>query len=409
VRENRTPGSVRGAARKGRPYRDRFISRLINVIGVLVARRSPSPLLLLATAVAALSCSRSETDRPSGGAPSASPPDAAARDAGGAGGAVTGAPGEAAGAPPDGGDAPPLGDPMATHYESREELVKLFSLKELTERELKFKNPALFLEKNFGGGTPARINQGNRALAQHTRSKEQCLAGLRGVVLQTDEQRARCGGLENMVPVYRHGKPETAEFCIDVFEFPNKACELPMVWAGPTQASAVCNFQGKRLCTEDEWSLACRADPEGGEPRRYAYGEALDLAVCNTQKEHRVIDGTPCDADSARSAYRTCGTDTEPAGSFPACRSRFGVFDQHGNVAEIMTRRDRDDGKLYSQLKGSAWFYTEVAREWDAPRTKDRETYPDHCVYSPRWHVEPMDNAWHVNYHLGFRCCKSIH
>lgn len=305
--------------------------------------------------------------------------------------------------------AAPGGDPMAIHYESLEDLANLFSFKKFTERELKFKNPVLFLEKNFGGGTPTKINQGNKALALHTRTKEQCLAGLRGVVLQTEEQKARCGGLENMVPIYRHGKPETADFCIDIFEFPNQACELPMVWGGPTQASAVCNFQGKRLCTEDEWSLSCRADPEGGAPRRYAYGDELDLAVCNTQKGHRVIDDKPCDADTARSSWRTCGTDTEPAGSFPGCRSRFGVYDQHGNVAEIMTRRDRDDEKLYSQLKGSAWFYAEVAREYNAPKTKDRETYPDHCSFSPRWHVEPMEDAWHVNYHLGFRCCKSVH
>ncbi len=299
---------------------------------------------------------------------------------------------------------------MATHYEERDDLVRLFSLKELTARERRFKNPELFLEKNFGGGGPSRVNQGNRALARHTRSKEQCLEGLRDVVLQTEEQRARCGGHENMVPVFKHarGKPRPAEFCIDVFEFPNKPCELPMVWAGPTQAAAVCSLQGKRLCTEDEWSLACRGDPEGGQPRTYAYGDELDLAVCHTQARHRAIDGTPCDADTARSAYETCATDTEPAGAYPACRSRFGVFDQHGNVAEIMTRRDRDDGKQYSQLKGSAWFYVEVARAHDAPRPKDRETYPDHCSYSPRWHVEPMENAWHVNYHLGFRCCKTV-
>jgi hypothetical protein len=37
-----------------------------------------------------------------------------------------------------------------------------------------------------------------------------------------------------------------------------------------------------------------------------------------------------------------------------------------------------------------------------------RETYADHCAHDPRWHVEPMVKAWHVNYHLGFRCCKTI-
>ncbi|AUX27632.1 uncharacterized protein SOCEGT47_082280 [Sorangium cellulosum] len=390
----------------------------------------PAPLRSLRLALAALAvtapscsrdgggCGREEGGAPpSGSAPAPAPAPAATapggpapvspagRPAGSAGG-----PAQAPGEPPGPGGAAPGGDPMAIHHEAREELLGLFSLKAFTERERRLRNPELFLEKNFGGGTPARIHHGNKALAQHTRSKEQCLAGLSGIVLQTEEQRARCGGEENMVPVhrYRRGKPAPAAFCIDIFEFPNRACELPMVWASPTQAAAVCSLQGKRLCTEEEWSLACGGDPEGGAPRVYAYGDELDLAVCNTQKRLRGIDGKPCDGDTARSAYETCGTDTEPSGAYPACRSRFGVFDQHGNVAEIMTRRDRDDGKVYSQLKGSAWFYAEVAREHDAPRPAGRETYPDHCAFSPRWHVEPMENAWHANYHLGFRCCKTI-
>ncbi|WP_437634825.1 SUMF1/EgtB/PvdO family nonheme iron enzyme [Sorangium sp. So ce854] len=385
---------------------------------------TPSPRLrvaLAALAAAPLACSRGDADRgrdagaapPAASAPappaaSAPAPPAAAADAAAA--AASGP----AGAPPaagaDAGAPPAPEDPMATHHEAREDLLRLFSLKDFTERERKLRSPELFLEKNFGGGTPARIHQGNKELARHTRSKAQCLEGLRGVVLQTEEQRARCGGRENMVPVFRtaRGKPKPAEFCIDIFEFPNRPCELPMVWASPTQAATVCSLQGKRLCTEDEWSLACSGDPEGGAPRTYAYGDELDLTVCHTQTPHREIDGKRCDGDTARSAYQTCATDTEPAGSYPACRSRFGVFDQHGNVAEIMTRRDRDDGKLYSQLKGSAWFYVAVAREHDAPRPKGRETYPDHCAFSPRWHVEPMENAWHANYHLGFRCCATI-
>jgi hypothetical protein len=38
----------------------------------------------------------------------------------------------------------------------------------------------------------------------------------------------------------------------------------------------------------------------------------------------------------------------------------------------------------------------------------EKRTYPDHCSYDPRWHVEPMRRAWHVNYHLGFRCCADV-
>ncbi len=208
-----------------------------------------------------------------------------------------------------------------------------------------------------------------------------------------------------MVPIWRKGKkPRT---CIDIFEFPNKACELPVVWASLVQAKEMCAMQGKRLCQQEEWMLACRGDPDGGKDRVFAYGDELDLTVCNTNRPGSTWNPT-CDGDTAGSAFRTCGTNTEPAGAFPRCRSRFGVFDLHGNVAEIMTRLDAD-GQWYSQLKGSAFFYADVARKPDERQKKgERETYPDHCSYDPRWHVEPIGDAWHVNYHLGFRCCKTV-
>jgi formylglycine-generating enzyme required for sulfatase activity len=119
----------------------------------------------------------------------------------------------------------------------------------------------------------------------------------------------------------------------------------------------------------------------------------------------------PCNPRTGATTWATCSTDTEPSGAFPRCRSRFGVFDQHGNVAEIMMRRD-EAGERVSQLKGSAWFYRELAREPDKPvpaTTPSKDTaYPDHCDFNPRWHVEKMNAAWHSNYHLGFRCCKTV-
>jgi len=165
-------------------------------------------------------------------------------------------------------------------------------------------------------------------------------------------------------------------------------------------------MEGKRLCHQEEWMLACQGDPEGGKDWAFAYGDAQDFSVCNTNKPGATYS-PGCDGDSAASAFKTCGTNTEPSGAFPRCRSRFGVFDLHGNVAEIMTRLDAD-GRWYSQLKGSAFFYVDVARGPDEPQKPGRETYPDQCSYDPRWHVEPMTDAWHVNYHLGFRCCKTV-
>ena len=263
-----------------------------------------------------------------------------------------------------------------------------------------------FLRRNIDVGSGAKMNQGNPEIASHAIGRAQCLEGLKGITLQTDEQRKICGGHRNMVPIYEGGDPSTAKTCIDIFEFPNAACELPFVWAGATQANAVCKKLGKRLCSDAEWVLACAGDPAGGEPQRYAYGSELDLSICHTNKSAKTHNqGGACDPHSVKSAYQTCSTNTEPSGAFAGCRSRFGVFDLHGNVAEAMTRRDAD-GKRYSQLKGSAFFYVDVHLKEGDKRVKER--YFDNCSHDPRWHVESMRKAWHVNYHLGFRCCYSV-
>lgn len=318
-------------------------------------------------------------------------------------------------------DAAPLGDPMATHLTRREDLIALLTLRTMTDKERAQVRPYMILDAILGPGAPTRMNQGNKALSLHTTSREACLAGLSGITLQTPEQREICGA-PNMVPVWPKGGRNAASdagagdadggapkpaFCIDIFEFPNRVCELPFVWVSPSAASTMCKLEGKRLCMQEEWSLACRADPEGGKDTRYAYGDKLDLEICHTNRPHR----QRCVSQDANTTWNTCTTDTEPSGSFPRCRSRYGVFDQHGNVAEIMVRKDTDGTKV-SQLKGSAWFYTELAKEPGEPVPEStlmkESAHPDHCNFDPRWHVENIEKALHVNYHLGFRCCKSL-
>jgi hypothetical protein len=356
---------------------------------------------LAATGALALGCSKDEPAP----APSASSAASAAPTAIVAPTAPTSTSEASASPASDAGAAaePASSDPMASHAETLEALLGLVSVGATKTVRRRFPDPDEFLAKTFGLSSPARISQGNKARAHHAVSRAACLEGLRDVVLQTPEQRELCGGFENMVPVARYGKKPKA--CIDIFEYPNRACELPMVWASPMQARRVCELAGKRLCTQEEWSLACRADPEeGGSDRAYAYGDELDLTACNTSKRASSFTDAACNPSSARTAFETCGTNTEPSGAFPRCRSRLGVYDLHGNVAEIMTRLDAD-GTTYSQLKGSAFFYVDVARKQHERPPEGRETYPDHCTYDPRWHVEPMSKAWHVNYHLGFRCC----
>jgi formylglycine-generating enzyme required for sulfatase activity len=303
----------------------------------------------------------------------------------------------------------PTDDGRPLHLETQDQLLALFSIRPYTEKERKRKgDPDMFLRKNVGPDSPAKMNQGNKANASHSVSREQCLTGLAGVTLQTEDQRQKCGA-DYMVPIYKKGDPSKAHYCIDVFEFPNKPCELPYVFVGPTQAQIICEMQGKRLCAQEEWVQACRGDPEGKEDWIYAYGNELDLNICNTNKPAHKFGEPICEPSTVSSTWKTCHSNTEPTGAFPGCRSRFGVFDMHGNVAEEMVRFDPQEGGLVSQLKGSAFFYVDVARK-HTERQKEgtRETYQDHCAHDPRWHVEPMNLAWHVNYHLGFRCCKSI-
>jgi len=262
-----------------------------------------------------------------------------------------------------------------------------------------------YVLKHVDPGGFASMNQGNPELSSHRIDRATCRAGLKGITLQTAEQRTICGH-DNMVPIWDGDDPNEAKTCIDIFEFPNRPCELPFVWASPTIAHGLCKKLGKRLCKQEEWMLACAGDPKGGEEWNYAYGDELDLDVCNTKKTKKGLEGEPCDPHTVKTTWDTCHTDTEPSGAFPRCRSRFGVFDLHGNVAEAMTRWDREERKTVSQLKGSAFFYVDVYRKLsDKP---EKTNYPDHCRHDPRWHVQDMTKAWHVNYHLGFRCCADV-
>jgi sulfatase modifying factor 1 len=274
-------------------------------------------------------------------------------------------------------------EPAASAQIDVEALVSLVSMKERDEASLAAAHSML-------GPGKAHGNQGNPDITKHGITRASCLEGLRHVTLQTYMQHEVCGA-PNEVPIYANGDLKSASVCIDVFEFPNKACVLPFVYTYSIIAQRLCSLDGKRLCTQEEWDVACEADPQGGPPRKYAYGDELDLTVCNTGKPWPPIGGPVCEID--RQLWKTCATNTEPTGSYPHCRSRLGVFDQHGNVAEAMTRKE--NGVNYVQLKGSAFFY-------------EPHMYADHCRFDPRWHVDAVDQSWHTNYHLGFRCCRDV-
>jgi hypothetical protein len=264
-------------------------------------------------------------------------------------------------------------------------------------------------------GSPL-IGQGNPAISRHAMTRAEC----RAVRVGLDETRIHppCDR-RDMVPIFDPGAGETAaqaRVCIDRFEFPDIPCAYPVVFPTAREAALLCAAAGKRICDAHEWEGACAGAlhaPEVeyafGKPRPYAtwlhnrarelvwaYGPHKDHARCATAafKSARCTGG----------GYTICGTHSWPSGSFPGCVSAFGVYDQHGNVAEHMNL-PLDPSQLASrggtgatEMKGS-WFI--FARE---------EAHEDDCRWRAKdWHPSAlMAEDSHRNYHLGFRCCKDV-
>lgn len=272
------------------------------------------------------------------------------------------------------------------------------------------------------------LGQGNPRITKHPMTKSQCL-----------ELQARTKPVPaspqcktpNMVAVYpAGGSAQEAKLCIDQFEFPNLPCEYPVTWVRASEAAALCEALDKRLCDAHEWEGACAGaleplekaypyqrlsklydDPAQRRERRlqleywynrdreivWAYGKTRDPKKCGLgpHKDERcvVVD------------YGTCGTNTYPAGSFPECVSPFGVYDQHGNVAEHMNLPVFPDELASTSKKLGS---TEMKASWFG--FGNVQVHPDDCRWRAKnWHGSRVrDPMSHRNYHLGFRCCKDI-
>jgi formylglycine-generating enzyme required for sulfatase activity len=272
------------------------------------------------------------------------------------------------------------------------------------------------------------VGQGNPAISRHPLTPEQCREKV-AAAHATYENRsfeAICNA-KFMAPLYDPAKerPEDAKACIDQFEFPDIPCEYPVVWVKAREAAEICAAEGKRLCDAHEWEGACdgsldppdyRFDLAYGPPnaavarmeaahnqahkarQRWSYGPEYQKGICaaSSQKSDNCIGG----------GWNICGSNTFPDGSFPECRSPLGVYDLNGNAAEHMnlplaesqmsSRGSRELG--YTEMKGS-WFIFDRYR-----------AHPDWCRWrAPYWHgSRVMDEHSHSNYHLGFRCCKTV-
>lgn len=274
---------------------------------------------------------------------------------------------------------------------------------------------AIFAKSGFMG-------QGNPRVARHPMTPQECAARIPGgPTSYANKKWERICGDKYMAPLYNPATqtPEEATACIDQFEFPNIPCTYPVTWVKAKEAAEICAAQGKRLCDAHEWEGAC--DGALTEPdyffgagsvsaartahnrkyagsKKWAYGPAFQRGVC--------AQASSKSPGCGGGGFNSCGTNTYPTGAFPECVSDLGVYDQHGNAAEHMnlpmapSQMTSTGSKTLgvTEMKGS-WFI------WDS-----YQAHPDWCRWrAPYWHgSKVMSNASHANYHLGFRCCKTV-
>lgn len=266
------------------------------------------------------------------------------------------------------------------------------------------------------------VGQGNPAVARHPMTPAECAARVPGGPESYNNPKwERICGAKYMAPLYdpRTQNAKDATACIDQFEFPNIPCTYPVVWVKAKEAAEICAAQGKRLCDAHEWEGACAGALEPpdyvfgagsvaaaraahnakyGPTKNWAYGPAYRKGICAAASQKSPGCGG--------GGFNSCGSNTYPTGAFPNCVSKLGVYDQHGNAAEHMnlpmapSQMTSTGSKTLgvTEMKGS-WFIF------------DRYyAHQDWCRWrAPYWHgSKVMSSHSHSNYHLGFRCCKTV-
>jgi hypothetical protein len=273
------------------------------------------------------------------------------------------------------------------------------------------------------------IGQGNPAITEHPATPQECIDKLERLnVHYRNSEFAKICGADFMAPLYDPAteKPEDAKVCIDQFEFPDIPCAYPVVWVRAREAAQICAAMGKRICDAHEWEGACAGRLEPPDYRfDLARGVSPEEAIRRMRAAHNMeYEKTKtwsygpeyrkgvCGAASTKTPgcpggnWTQCGSNTYPSGFFPDCRSPLQVYDLNGNAAEHMnlplnekqmaSRGSKELG--YTEMKGS-WFIFDTYR-----------AHEDWCRWrAPFWHgSRVMDPDSHHNYHLGFRCCKSL-
>jgi len=173
-------------------------------------------------------------------------------------------------------------------------------------------------------------------------------------------------------------------FCVDRYEFPNQAGVKPTVGLDWNQANDACRSVGKRLCSRNEWTLAC----EGQERLPYPYGWKRDPKACNIDRPYILPDEVALSYADTREKEWARLDQRVSSGSQPGCVSPFGVYDMTGNLDEWVVNPEGSQtmAPFVSSLKGGYW---------GPVRNRCRPTTTDH-------------NPWHTGYQIGLRCCTDL-
>ena len=195
-----------------------------------------------------------------------------------------------------------------------------------------------------------------------------------------NEKMDRCAEFVTTSRCFGQNVPK--RFCIDRYEYPNEFGKLPTLGVNWDEARLVCLSKGKRLCTADEWTLACEG--EGRLP--YPYGYSRDTTACNIDKPYIIPNDAALATPATEGAEMARLDQRESAGNRPACVSTYGVFDMTGNADEWVDyeRGTQERAPFRSGLKGGYW---------GPVRNRCRPITATH-------------NRWHHGYQIGFRCCR---
>ncbi|MBK7581423.1 MAG: SUMF1/EgtB/PvdO family nonheme iron enzyme [Myxococcales bacterium] len=194
------------------------------------------------------------------------------------------------------------------------------------------------------------------------------------------EKRDRCRRYDEKT-ILCEGLKVKKSFCMDRFEYPNQQGVYPVVMASWVDAEQACLAEGKRLCTESEWTFAC----EGEKMVPYPYGFERRADACNIDRHYRDPDFSAFSHDRQISEEVSRLDQRVQSGSMSACVSPFGIHDMTGNVDEWVVNEDPaiDKGEDVSGLKGGYW---------GPIRARCRPVTNSH-------------NRWFRFYQAGFRCC----